>query len=67
MRDLIAAREDNFARSFTEALIAYALGRPFGFSDEELASEIVTSAKNKKYALNEFIHTLVQSKEFLTK
>ncbi|PHS15448.1 MAG: hypothetical protein COA78_05075 [Blastopirellula sp.] len=67
MRDLIAAREDDFAQGFTEALIEYALGRPFGFSDEKLATQMVTSAKSQHFSINEFIHTLVQSKEFQTK
>ena len=40
LRQLIAAREDDFARGFTEHLIEYAPGRPFGFTDAELASAI---------------------------
>ena len=31
MRDLIAQKENDFARGFTEHLIGYGLGRPFGF------------------------------------
>ncbi|MEO2012832.1 MAG: DUF1592 domain-containing protein [Fuerstiella sp.] len=65
--DLIAEREEDFARGFTEHLIEYALGRPFGFTDEYLANEIVTTAKDKQFALSEFIHSLVQSKAFRTK
>ena len=67
LRDLIAEREDDFARGFTEHLIEYALGRPFGFTDEELAAEIVRSASSKEFAASEFIHSLVQSKAFRTK
>ena len=67
LSDLIAEHEDNFARGFTEALIAYALGRPFGFTDEELATKMVTSAKSNQFAVSEFIHALVQSKAFRTK
>ncbi|PHR89499.1 MAG: hypothetical protein COA78_35785 [Blastopirellula sp.] len=67
MRDLIASREDDFAQGFTEALIEYALGRPYGFTDEELATQMVTSAKSQQFSINEFIHALVQSKEFQTK
>ncbi len=66
LRDRIVAREGDFARGFTEHLIEYALGRPFGFTDEDLASEMVRSASTKQFAVSEFIHTLVQSKMFRT-
>ena len=64
LRDLIAEREDDFARGFTEHLIGYALGRPFGFTDDTLANEILDSAKQKTYSVSEFIHALVQSEAF---
>ena len=67
LRDRIAEKENDFARGFTEALIGYGLGRPFGFTDEDLAVEMMTSAKNKKNSVSEFIHALVQSKAFATK
>lgn len=67
LRDLIADREEDFARGYTEHLIEYALGRPFGFTDEDLADEIVSSAKSKEFAISEFIHALVQSNAFRTK
>ncbi|MFT5471187.1 MAG: hypothetical protein ACI8UO_006320, partial [Verrucomicrobiales bacterium] len=64
MRDLIAAREEDFARGFTEHLIEYALGRPFGFTDIDLADEIVTAAKAEDLTMNEFIQVLVRSEPF---
>ena len=67
LRDLIAARESDFARGFTEHLIAYGLGRPFGFTDIDLAEEIVATASSKQVAVSEFIHALVQSDAFRTK
>ena len=67
LRDLIADREEDFAHGFTEHLIEYALGRPFGFTDEDLANEIVSSARSKEFAVSEFIHSLVQSQAFRTK
>ncbi|MHC4995552.1 MAG: DUF1592 domain-containing protein, partial [Planctomycetota bacterium] len=67
LRELIADREEDFARSFTEALIEYALGRPFGFSDEDWAYQIISSAKAREFALSEFIYALVLSKEFQSK
>ena len=67
MRDLIAQREDDFARGFTEHLIGYGLGRPFGFTDEDLANEILSAAKKQDHSVVAFIHSLVQSKAFSTK
>ena len=67
LRDLIAEREDDFARGFAEHLIGYALGRPFGFTDGDLANEIVSSAKQEAYSVSEFIHALVQSEAFQKK
>ncbi len=64
MRDLIADREKDFARGFTEHLIEYALVRPFGFIDENLALEIMAAAKTKSYSENEFIKALVLSESF---
>ena len=67
LRDLIASREQDFARGLTENLVEYALGRPFGFTDENLANEIVSSAKSREFAVIEFIHALVQSRAFRSK
>jgi len=67
LRDLIAKREEDFARGLTEHLIEYALGRPFGFTDEDLANELVSSAKSKQFVLREFVQALVQSDSFRTK
>ncbi len=67
LRDLIAEREPDFARGFTEHLIGYGLGRPFGFTDEDLANEIVAAAKKEDFAVSEFIRALVQSEPFQKK
>ncbi|MBU01519.1 MAG: hypothetical protein CME14_09750 [Gemmatimonadetes bacterium] len=67
LRDRIAERENDFARGFTEALIGYGLGRPFGFTDQDLAVGIIASAKKEEFSVIEFIHALVQSKAFATK
>ncbi len=64
LRDLVAAREEDFARGFTEALIEYALGRPYGFTDEALAGGIVARAKSRDYAIREFVMALVASEVF---
>jgi len=67
MRDVIAQREDDFARGFTEHLIGYGLGRPFGFTDEDLANEITSAAKKEDHSVSAFVHALVQSKAFVSK
>ncbi|MCB1209551.1 MAG: DUF1588 domain-containing protein, partial [Verrucomicrobiales bacterium] len=67
LRDLVAARQPDFAQGFTEALIEYALGRPYGFTDADLADEIVQQAKAKNFAIREFIQALVQSGTFRRK
>ena len=68
LRELIATKhQEDFARGFTEVLIEYGLGRPFGFTDEDLANEILVASKEKQYAVSEFIHALVQSKPFQSK
>ena len=65
--DRVYDKKDDFARGFTEALIEYGLGRPYAFTDEALAEEILTSAKAKDYNMNEFVLTLVKTKQFWTK
>ena len=67
LRDRVAEREPDFARGFTEALISYSIGRPFGFTDEELAQEILATASKEKNSVSEFVHALIQSQTFRTK
>jgi hypothetical protein len=67
MRDLIAAKPERFARGFVEALIEYGMGRPFGFSDEELAEQIVAQCAKQEFKVPEFVHALVQSSSFRSK
>jgi hypothetical protein len=67
LRDRVAAEGDAFARGFTEALIEYALGRPFGFTDEGLAQDIVAKAKLRNHEIREFISALVTHPRFLLK
>ena len=66
-RDIVASKSDAFARSFSEALIEYALGRPLGFRDETLVADMLREADKKDLAMREFIRALVASKEFHTK
>jgi len=67
LRNLIASKSDAFARSFSEALIEFALGRPLGFRDEPLVDEMISQAGKKDFAMREFIQALVRSTEFKTK
>ena len=47
--------------------IEYGLGRPFAFSDGELAESMLTESKRNQYRFRTFIHALVRSKPFQTK
>ncbi|MEY5025752.1 MAG: hypothetical protein RLZZ244_1280, partial [Verrucomicrobiota bacterium] len=67
LRALIASRADNFAQGFTEALIEYALGRPCGFSDQELVQQILQRARQKDFEMHEFFQALVASPAFQSK
>ena len=67
LREIIASKPESFATGFTEALFEYALGRPCGFFDDDLVKAIVKRAADKEYSVREFIHAVVQSREFRTK
>ena len=67
LRDAIADRAPAFEQGFTEALIEYALGRPYGFSDEQLRERILKRARQKDGDMREFIIALIQSNAFQTK
>lgn len=67
MRKKISAKKADFARGFTEHLIEYGLGRPFGFKDLNLADQMISQAREEKDAMSAYIHALVQSREFRLK
>lgn len=67
LRDLIAAKPERFASGFTEALVEFGLGRPFGFSDQALAEEILSRAAQRDFQVSEFIQALVATKAFHSK
>lgn len=67
LRDLIAAKPERFAQGFTEAIVEFALGRPFGVSDEDLANEILGRVSKKGFEIPEFIHALIDTKAFHSK
>jgi hypothetical protein len=67
LRDAVAAHEADFARGLVEHLLEYALGRPCGFSDEELVASILEKAKGKGYTPRAIIQAIVASEAFQTK
>lgn len=67
LRQIIATRIDHFARGFSIALLEYSLGRPYSPGDDSLITEMVDRARQKDYAVREFILTLVQSPQFLNR
>jgi hypothetical protein len=64
LREVVATRGDAFARGLASALVEYGLGRPCGFSDETLVDSLVAQAKQRDFALREFLHALIQSEPF---
>ena len=67
LRDQVAEYEGDFARGLTEALIEYGLGRPYGFTDYDLAEEIIQQTESENFTARSFVHALVQSKPFKQK
>jgi hypothetical protein len=67
LRDHIAARGHDFAQGFTEALIEYALGRPYAFTDAKLADDILKKAVSENFVVREFLVALITSPEFARK
>jgi hypothetical protein len=67
LRDLIAERKADFARGFTENLIEYALGRPYGFAYDEFVTNIVARAQKNDFSIREFVQALVASDAFRSK
>ena len=67
LRDAIALQSSQFESGFAEALIEYALGRPYGFSDQDLREKLLHRARTHDGQMREFLHGLIQSKPFRTK
>jgi hypothetical protein len=67
LRDLIAARGDDFLRGLVERLCEYALGRPVSFADGEAIDQIVAEAKARGAGFRDIVKLIVSSPEFLTK
>jgi hypothetical protein len=58
------ARPEPFLRNVTENLMAYALGRRVEYYDMPTVRRIVADAREKDYAISEFILGVVESPAF---
>lgn len=67
LRTAVASHDLEFSRGLTEALIEYGLGRPYGFTDQELADAILRDAQDNQLRMSALIHSLIQSDAFRTK
>ena len=63
LRDLVAARGDDFLRGMIENLFEYALGRKLSFLDVDTINELVAAAK-KDGGLKSIVQRLVATEEF---
>lgn len=61
---LLNSQEDTVARSLTEHLFAYALGRDVSFTDEELLDDIMKAARADRYRLRSIVEAIVTSPAF---
>jgi hypothetical protein len=50
-----------------EQLVAYGLGRSFGFTDEPLIAELLAKAASENMTFPALIHALTSSQAFLSK
>jgi len=67
LREIIAGKSDAFARGFSVAILEYALGRSRTYRDEPLIAEMQNQSGKNDFAMREFIHVIVQSKQFHSK
>jgi hypothetical protein len=64
LRAALLARPEPFLRNVTENLMAYALGRRVEYYDMPTVRRIVADAREKDYAISEFILGVVESPAF---
>ena len=55
----LVEQKDLLARSITEGLLSYGLGRHVEFSDEQAIDEILASSQQEQYRLGDLIHAIV--------
>ena len=67
LRALLLAQPEQFPRTVTEKLLAYALGRPLAYYDRPTIRTIVRDAAAKDYRWSALILGIVKSPTFLTR
>ncbi|MCM8532970.1 MAG: DUF1588 domain-containing protein [Lentisphaeraceae bacterium] len=67
LRDIFVSRQDDFNRGLISNMLSYALGRPSGFSDQELIDELHTEMKDKNNSIKALIYAIVKSAPFRMK
>jgi hypothetical protein len=65
LRAVLLANPDQFPRTVTEKLMAYALGRRLEYYDEPTVRRIVRDAASKQYCWSSLILGIVESPAFL--
>jgi hypothetical protein len=67
LRALLLANPEQFPRTVTEKLLAYALGRPLDYYDRPTIRSIVRDAAPQDYRWSALIAGIVKSPTFLTR
>jgi hypothetical protein len=65
LRSLLLAQPEQFPRTVTEKLLAYALGRRLEYYDQPVVRKIVREAEAKQYSWSAIIMGIVESEPFL--
>lgn len=64
---ILLEEKPKFLKGFTEKLLAYALGRPVGATDQELVSGILSDTAKEEQRLQAMIQAIVASRAFQTR
>jgi hypothetical protein len=67
LRDALAKHEADFAKGLVERLVEFGLGRPCGFSDQELVESILKQTETRHFTPRAIIQAIVASQEFHSK
>ncbi|MEO1041433.1 MAG: DUF1592 domain-containing protein [Pseudomonadota bacterium] len=67
LQEVLMERQDEFAHTFAEKLLTYALGRGLTAKDQPTVRQIVRNASEDDYRIHAFVQAIVQSDPFLSK
>jgi hypothetical protein len=67
LKALFVVKSDQFNRGLIEHLLSYSLGRPVGFSDQQLIDELQILMKANNNSIRALVQGIVQSKSFRSK